>query len=303
MDSDSEGELGNPLAPHIINFPNPEGFRRPPPTNYDGTTDPTDHIYQFVVSMDAACAPEEVRCRLFPTTLTGVAAKWYCKQPTGRIGSWSMMVGLFKRQFWVHHEKMKDAISLADIKQGENELLRDYVKRFNHAAARVKGADEKLMHYALIAGVRKGTAFAQKLLMKKTEDLQDFYEKAEHYMRLEESESNTNKPDAKAANTPPQGAGPNDRRNERNFQKNDKNKRDRFGKVDGNRFGPVIPEIFTQINDGVIWVSFEPYNRRDSIQPRTDTDGCGTNILGISTPTISKETFSHYIISKKTSFH
>jgi len=202
IDSDSDGEPGNPLAPHIINFPNPEGFRRPPLTNYDGTTDPTDHIYQFTVSMDAACAPEEVRCRLFPTTLTGITAKWYCKLPAGRINSWPAMVNQFKRQFWVHHERMKDAISLADIKQGESESLRDYVKRFNHAAARVKGADERLMHYALITGVRKGTAFAQKLLMKKTEDLQDFYEKADRYMRLEESELERKKSEAKNASTP-----------------------------------------------------------------------------------------------------
>jgi len=41
--------------------------------------------------------------------------------------------------------------------------------------------------------------------MKKTEDLQDFYKKAERYMRLEEFESEKKKPEVK--NTPTSGAG------------------------------------------------------------------------------------------------
>jgi len=143
------------------------------------------------------------------------------------------MVNQFKRQFWVHHERMKDAISLADIKQGESESLGDYVKRFNHAAARVKGPDERLMHYALIAGVRKGTAFAQKLLMKKTEGLQDFCEKADRYMRLEESELERKKSEAKNASTP--GAESSKKKNGENSQKGSGVKRD--GKNDNGQGG------------------------------------------------------------------
>jgi len=60
--------------------------------------------------------------------------------------------------------------------------------------------------------------------MKKTEDLQYFYEKAERYMRPEESESERKKSEAK--NTPTSGTGPSEKKNGENSQKNSGAKRD-----------------------------------------------------------------------------
>jgi len=65
----------------------------------------------------------------------------------------------------------------------------------------------------------------------------------------------------------------------------------------------VTPEISARVNGSTVSASFRLYGQQSSIQPEADTDRCGANVSDISTFTISKATFSHCLISKKTSFY
>ena len=69
-DSDEEME---PLAPHISNTPFPHGFKLLHVPSYDGTTDPGNHLSTFNIVMRASNVNHELRCMLFPTSLTGPA--------------------------------------------------------------------------------------------------------------------------------------------------------------------------------------------------------------------------------------
>ena len=69
---DSDEEL-EPFARNISNTPFPHGFKIPHLSSYDGTTDPTSHLSMFNVMMRATNVNSELRCMLFPTTLTGPA--------------------------------------------------------------------------------------------------------------------------------------------------------------------------------------------------------------------------------------
>ena len=84
-DSDEEIE---PFAPCITNTPFPPGFKVPHLSTYDGTTNPMSHISTFNVMMRASNVNSEIRCMLFPKTLTGPAKSWFDKFQRHSITSW-----------------------------------------------------------------------------------------------------------------------------------------------------------------------------------------------------------------------
>ena len=95
---DSDEEL-EPFAPHISNTPFPPGFKPPHVSSYDGTTDPGSHLSTFNTVMRATDADLELRCMLFPTSLTGLAKSWFNKFRRHSITSWYQLSSDFKKQF------------------------------------------------------------------------------------------------------------------------------------------------------------------------------------------------------------
>ena len=111
---DSDEEL-EPFAPHISNTPFPHGFKLPHLSTYDGTTDPTNHLGTFNVVMRATNVNSELRCMLFPTTLTGPAKSWFDKFRRHSITSWEQLSKDFKKQFRAARTIKPKASSLANI--------------------------------------------------------------------------------------------------------------------------------------------------------------------------------------------
>ncbi|VFQ95669.1 unnamed protein product [Cuscuta campestris] len=62
-----------PFTPRVMSIPLPANFRPWQIKAYNGTTDPQDHLSKFYASMEAAAAPDEVKCRCFLATLEGSA--------------------------------------------------------------------------------------------------------------------------------------------------------------------------------------------------------------------------------------
>ena len=70
-DYDCYEEL-EPFAPHIAAAPYPIGFKMPNMPMYDGTTDLSNHVGTFNTLMRAHNVDIDVRCVLFPATLTSL---------------------------------------------------------------------------------------------------------------------------------------------------------------------------------------------------------------------------------------
>ncbi|VFR03165.1 unnamed protein product [Cuscuta campestris] len=66
---------------------------------YSGTTDPQDHLSKFYASMEAAAAPDEVKCRCFLATLEGFACDWFNWLPKGTIDDWDTLAEKFVTHF------------------------------------------------------------------------------------------------------------------------------------------------------------------------------------------------------------
>lgn len=92
----SDEEL-EPFAPYISNTPFPRGFKIPHLSSYDGTTDPTSHLSTFNVMMSVTNVNFELRCMLFPTTLTGPAKIWFDEFRRHSITSWEQLSVDFRK--------------------------------------------------------------------------------------------------------------------------------------------------------------------------------------------------------------
>ena len=86
-------------AQHISSMPFPNGFKIPQVAPYDGTTDPSSHLSTFNMVMRANNVGYELRCMLFPTTLTGLSKSWFEKFRRHSISMWEQLSEEFKKQF------------------------------------------------------------------------------------------------------------------------------------------------------------------------------------------------------------
>ena len=86
--ADESDEEQEPFASHILSTPFPQGFKLPHVPSYDGTTDPGNHLSTFNIIMRASNVNHDLRCVLFPTSLTGPAKTWFDRFKRHYITSW-----------------------------------------------------------------------------------------------------------------------------------------------------------------------------------------------------------------------
>lgn len=88
-------------------------------------------------------------------------------------------------QFWVSATQLKNALSLADIKQQDRETFKDYHERFNDMEEEGRGFDKSQILMAIVTGVDKQTELDHELTKVKPASLIEFLYIAEQYPRLE----------------------------------------------------------------------------------------------------------------------
>lgn len=153
---------------------------------YDGTTDPRSHLSTFNTVIQASNVGLELRCMLFPTTLTGQAKSWFDKFRGHSIASWDQLSSEFKKQFWAARTIKLEASSLANIKQKPDETLTKYLTRFNIEAAQAQVVDDSSHLMAIRAGKLPGSPFWDNLQRKPGYSLAEFTKRAQHAVNFEE---------------------------------------------------------------------------------------------------------------------
>ena len=89
---------------------------------------------------------------------------------------------------------------MTNIKQCEGETLKFYLKRFNDEAARVHSAPEGGVLFAAMSGVCLKTKLWNDLQERDCRALEEFYARAEKYLRIENTEEALGKIDSSTKN-------------------------------------------------------------------------------------------------------
>ena len=67
----------SPFTIPVNSCPLPQKFRMLQIKSYDGVQDPLDHLETFKILMHLQGVPDEIMCRVFPTTLKGATRIWF----------------------------------------------------------------------------------------------------------------------------------------------------------------------------------------------------------------------------------
>ena len=121
---------GSPFSIKIQAAQPPPKYKTPKPPTYTGKEDLVGHIGKFEDQMELLGVEHDYRCRVFPTTLSDSAQEWYWKFKPGSITSWEQFRKEFCKVFSARWIQPVYANQLADIKQGKDESLKDYIQRF-----------------------------------------------------------------------------------------------------------------------------------------------------------------------------
>ncbi|KAL0446117.1 UNVERIFIED_CONTAM: hypothetical protein Slati_1739600 [Sesamum latifolium] len=105
----------------------PMNCRTPAITEYDGTTDPVEHLAHFENAALLHRYTDGIKCRVFVTTFAGAAQQWFNQLPTGAIGSFQEFRSLFLHQFASSQKLRKTELSLFAMRQKDNDPLKEYL--------------------------------------------------------------------------------------------------------------------------------------------------------------------------------
>ncbi|XP_057803460.1 uncharacterized protein LOC131018772 [Salvia miltiorrhiza] len=175
----------SPFSDDILADTLPRSYK-PISLDYDGTIDPEVHLNRFEGLVTLHMYTEGIKCRIFSTTLTGPAQLWFGMFAPNSIRSFEELQVRFLRQFASSRRVGKSALSLMDIKQDQNETLREYTTRFNLAALEVPEAESQIKNCAYVRGL-KLELFFDKLQIRSARDFDDIMSRLPGYLQLEDA--------------------------------------------------------------------------------------------------------------------
>ncbi|KAK9065007.1 hypothetical protein SSX86_016390 [Deinandra increscens subsp. villosa] len=165
-------------------------FQTPSMKLYDGTTDPEEHVAQYMERMEVIYMPPDIKeaclCKGFGSTLTGSALKWLLSIPPYSIPSFSHLINLFNNQFSCSRSFEKLTSDLYRVTQNANESIRDYVNRFGKETLDIPNMDMATAVQAFKMGLEKDSPFYQDLVMNPCHRLDEVRHRALRFIRLEE---------------------------------------------------------------------------------------------------------------------
>ncbi|KAL0409487.1 UNVERIFIED_CONTAM: hypothetical protein Sradi_1883100 [Sesamum radiatum] len=148
---------GVPFTETVMEDELPLNCRTPAIAEYDGAADPMEHLKQ-----------------------------WFNQLSVGAIRSFQEFRSLFWHQFASSRKVQKTELSLFDVRQKEDEPLKEYLQRFNNVVLEVPAATQEVKASAFSQGLLDGDFF--KSLAKKSVSKFDAHlARAAKYINMEEA--------------------------------------------------------------------------------------------------------------------
>ena len=146
------GEFAMAFSQSIMEAVIPHTFVGPKVT-FTGMEDPEAHLTAFHTQMMLVGSSDAVRCKLFMSTLTGMAMDWFISLPDGHITSFAQ---LFREQYIANRAPLPMSYDLFDVKQYQGETLKEYINRFGAQVVNVGNTEEPMIVYAFRKGMCLG---------------------------------------------------------------------------------------------------------------------------------------------------
>nr|GME05145.1 uncharacterized protein LOC109158413 [Ipomoea batatas] len=148
-----------PFSAKVQNYKVLKDFKFPSMPTYDGSSDPSDHLMGFQAKMLIVGAKDPMYCRVFVSTLEGIARDWFISLPRGSVSTFEDLANQFLTRFASSMRARKHFTDLTEVNQGEYESLKDYIKRWQKEIQAVDGIDDKSALMMFMRSLRSGKLF------------------------------------------------------------------------------------------------------------------------------------------------
>lgn len=125
-------------------------------------------------------------CKVFLSTLEGMAHSWFNKIPKGSITSFRQVAILFRAQYMENIVRERMIGELMLVIQGSQESLREYISRFNLEASNILKLQQEVAVLAMMSGLRDRD-FKSYLGRKSFTTLAEVLGKANEFIKREKS--------------------------------------------------------------------------------------------------------------------
>ena len=96
---------------------------------------------------------DAVRCKLFMSTLAGMAMDWFINLPYGHVTSFAQLSQLFRESYIANRAPPPVSYDLFDVKQFQGETLKEYINHFGVQVVKVGTTEEPMIVYAFRKGI------------------------------------------------------------------------------------------------------------------------------------------------------
>ena len=127
-----------------------------PKVTFTGMEDPEAHLTAFHTQMMLVGGSDVVRCKLFMSTLTGMAMDWFISLSNGHITSSVQLSQLFTEQYLANRVPPLVSYDLFNVKQHQGETLKEYINCFGAQVVKVGTTEEPMIVYAFRKGMCPG---------------------------------------------------------------------------------------------------------------------------------------------------
>ncbi|XP_059636066.1 uncharacterized protein LOC132278283 [Cornus florida] len=179
--------IKTPFTDDVYLVERPKKFTMPSFTQFDGIGDHFRHLDHYAKKMALDDRNDPWMCRVFPTSLTGVALEWFRNRPHKSIPDYVTLCTMFLAQYCGNKKQKKSIASLFTVRQKRGETLQDFLSRFNMEASEIADCHPATAIETFKLAMIQGTKFHTSLVKYSPPDMQTLNARAQIYIWLEEN--------------------------------------------------------------------------------------------------------------------
>ena len=183
----TRGVNRSPFTEWIIDELKPKDFVVPSFKQFDGKSDPVDHIFNFQQKMALETRNEVILCKVFSTTLIGPTLAWLRQLTEKSVNNFEDLCTQFIKQYNSNRQQQKMMIDLHRLVQNEDETPQQYLTRFMEVMNMIYDVDSIAAAGSFIKGLQPGSMLFEDLIKNTPYDMVEIRERAEGVFRVLES--------------------------------------------------------------------------------------------------------------------